>query len=93
MICSLSKHQAEKKGFDIDEVLQDVKNSVDAIYSFPNGAEKPRIQKQQSRGMGGMGKMVGFYALTGPDNLWKLKETADQVERDLSNLMIANCFY
>ena len=39
-------------GFDIDETLQDVKNSVDAIYSFPNGAEKPRIQKQQSRGMG-----------------------------------------
>jgi multidrug efflux pump subunit AcrB len=47
------------EGFDIDEVLQDVKNSVDAIYSFPAGAEKPTIQKQKSRGMGGMGNMVG----------------------------------
>ena len=49
--------------FDIDEVLQDVKNSVDAIYSFPEGAEKPTIKKQKSRGMGGMGNMVGYYAL------------------------------
>ena len=38
------------EGFDIDEVLTDVKNSVDAIYSFPEGAEKPTVQKQKSRG-------------------------------------------
>ena len=25
------------EGFDIDEVLQNIKNSVDAIYSFPQG--------------------------------------------------------
>ena len=45
------------EGFNIDEILQNVKNSVDAIYSFPQGAEKPNIQKQNSRGMGGMGKI------------------------------------
>ena len=73
------------EGFNIDETLQDVKNSVDAIYSFPRGAEKPTIRKQQSRGMGGMGNMVGFYALTGPDDLWNLKQTADEVERSLLN--------
>ena len=61
------------EGFNIDEVLQDVKSSVDAIYSFPEGAEKPIIQKQKSRGMGGMGNMVGYYALKGPDDLWLLK--------------------
>jgi multidrug efflux pump subunit AcrB len=73
------------EGFDIDEVLQDVKNSVDAIYSFPEGAEKPSIQKQKSRGMGGMVNMVGFYTLTGPDNLWLLKEKSDKIEQDLLN--------
>ncbi len=73
------------EGFDIDEVLQDVKNSVDAIYSFPQGAEKPTIQKQKSRGMGGMGNMVGYYALNGPDDLWLLKEKSDKIEQDLLN--------
>ena len=73
------------EGFDIDEVLQDVKNSIDAIYSFPEGAEKPTIQKQKSRGMGGMGNMVGFYALKGPDDLWSLKEKSDKIEQDLLN--------
>ena len=70
-------------GFNIDEILQEIKNSVDAIYSFPEGAEKPTIQKQKSRGMGGMGNTVGFYALNGPDNLWSLKEKSDQIEKDL----------
>ena len=73
------------EGFDIDEVLTDVKNSVDAIYSFPEGAEKPTVQKQKSRGMGGMGNMVGYYALTGPDDLWILKEKSDKIEQDLLN--------
>ena len=73
------------EGFNIDEVLQNVKNSVDGIYSFPQGAEKPSVQKQNSRGMGGMGNMVGFYALTGPNDLWLLKEKADKMEQDLLN--------
>jgi len=73
------------EGFEIDDVLTDVKNSVDAIYSFPTGAEKPTVQKQKSRGMGGMGNMVGYYALNGPDDLWKLKEKADKIEQDLLN--------
>tara|TARA_B100000902_G_scaffold398473_1_gene465362 strand:+ start:4918 stop:8100 length:3183 start_codon:yes stop_codon:yes gene_type:complete len=73
------------EGYDIDEVLQDVKNSVDAIYSFPSGSEKPNIQKQKSRGMGDMENTVGFYALNGPDDLWLLKEKSDQIEKDLLN--------
>ena len=73
------------EGFDIDEVLQNIKNSVDAIYSFPQGAEKPTVKKQTSRGMGGMANMVGFYALTGPNDLWLLKEKADKIERSLLN--------
>ncbi len=73
------------EGFNLDEVLQNVKNSVDAIYSFPQGAEKPTVQKQTSRGMGGMGNVVGFYCLKGPNNLWLLKEKADKIEQDLLN--------
>ena len=72
-------------GADIDEVLQDVKNSVDAIYSFPSGAEKPVVYKQKSRGMGGMGNVVGFYSISGTNDLWKLKEISDKVEKDLLN--------
>ena len=35
--------------------------------------------------MGGMANMVGFYALTGPNDLWLLKEKADKIERSLLN--------
>ena len=73
------------EGIDIDETLQNVKNSVDAIYSFPQGAEKPRVQRQKSRGMGDMANMVGFYALTGPNDLWLLKDKADKIEQNLLN--------
>lgn len=72
-------------GFEIDEILQNVKNSVDAIYSLPKGAEKPSVEKQKSRGMGGMGNMVGYYALTGPNDLWLLKEKSDKIEKALLN--------
>ena len=72
-------------GIDIDLTLQDIKNSIDGIYSFPLGAEKPNIQKQKSRGMGGIGNIVGFYSLNGPDNLWKLKELSDKIEKKLLN--------
>jgi len=59
-------------GIDINTILQDVKNSVDGIYSFPQGAEKPIVFAQKSRGMGGMSNTVGFYSLMGPNNLWFL---------------------
>jgi len=70
---------------NISKVLQDVKNSIDAIYSFPSGAEKPIIYQQKSRGMGGMGNMVGYYSLTGPDDLWMLKDKSDEIEQGLMN--------
>ncbi len=72
-------------GIDINTILQDVKNSVDGIYSFPQGAEKPIVFAQKSRGMGGMSNTVGFYSLMGPNNLWELKKMSDKIERDLLN--------
>ena len=71
--------------FNIDEVLQNVKNSVDAIYSFPQGAEKPMVEKQKTRGMGGMANVAGFYSLKGPNDLWLLKEKADKIQKELLN--------
>ena len=59
-------------GFNIDEILQEIKNSVDAIYSFPEGAEKPTIQKQKSRGMGEWVILLDFI-LNGPDDLVVVK--------------------
>ena len=38
------------EGEDVNIILQDVKNSVDGIYSFPSGAEKPIVFAQKSRG-------------------------------------------
>jgi len=72
-------------GYDIDILLQDVKNAVDGIYSFPQGAEKPIVFAQKSRGMGGMSQVVGFYSLSGPDDLWELKTMADKIEQELLN--------
>tara|TARA_Y100000589_G_scaffold330841_1_gene381845 strand:- start:2402 stop:5584 length:3183 start_codon:yes stop_codon:yes gene_type:complete len=71
------------EGIEVDEMLQDVKNRVDAITQLPLGAEKPIIYAQTSRGMGGMSNVVGFYSLSGPDDLWKLKKTAEKIEREL----------
>ena len=74
------------EGEDINIILQDVKNAVDGIYSFPSGAEKPIVYAQKSRGgFGGFSNVVGFYSLMGPDDLWKLKKMSDKIERDLLN--------
>ena len=71
------------EGIDVDEMLQDVKNSVDGISQLPLGAEKPIIYAQTSRGMNGLSNVVGFYSLSGPDNLWELKKTAEKIEQEL----------
>ena len=74
------------EGEDVNIILQDVKNSVDGIYSFPSGAEKPIVFAQKSRGgFGGLSNVVGFYSLLGPDDLWELKKMSDKIERDLLN--------
>lgn len=67
------------EGTDLDELLQEIKNTVDGISSFPVGAEKPIIFKQKSSGMN---SVAAFMSLTGPDDLFKLKEVAEKIERD-----------
>jgi multidrug efflux pump subunit AcrB len=66
------------KGYDTEIILQDVKNEVDRINSFPVGMEPPVIYKRES-----LGRAISF-ALTGDGvSLAALKRSARQVEDDL----------
>jgi len=66
------------KGYDTEIILQDVKNEVDRISSFPVGMEPPVIFKQES-----LGRAISF-ALTGDGvSLAALKRAGRQVEDDL----------
>jgi multidrug efflux pump subunit AcrB len=65
------------KGYDTDLVLQDVKNAVDRINSFPVGMEPPVIYKREN---------LGFainVALSGDVSLAALKQYARKIEDDL----------
>ncbi len=65
--------------FDIDETLQEVKNAVDGITSFPVDAEKPIVFKRRPT------TNAVFMGLTGDVDLITLKKYADDIEDDLYN--------
>jgi len=62
---------------DVDKVLQDVKNAVDRIISFPVGAEKPVIFQQKFR------SQVLSVVLSGQTDLFNLKYIAESLRDDL----------
>lgn len=64
-----------------DEVLQNVKNAVDKIASFPVGMEPPIIYKSDFAP--GEDESAIVLALTGVDDLHILKKAARQIESDL----------
>ncbi len=64
-------------GFDTDIVLQDIKNAVDGISSFPSGMEPPNVKKWEFRD-----RAVEFM-LSGPVDLATLKDKAREVENEL----------
>ncbi|MEZ4922103.1 MAG: efflux RND transporter permease subunit [Crocinitomicaceae bacterium] len=71
------------KGFedaDMDEVYKDVENAVNSINSFPQGAEKPVINRLKSNPMS---EMVATLSLTGNKDLMVLKKEGDRIENDL----------
>lgn len=65
------------KGYDTDLVLQDVKNAVDRISSFPVGMEPPVIYKMENLGFG-----ISF-AISGNVDLKTLKRFGQETEEDL----------
>lgn len=66
-----------ERGYDIDLALQDVKNSVDRINSFPNNLESPVIFKGEQ-----LSESYRF-SISGDIDLRALKEYALQIEDDL----------
>ena len=68
------------QGFDIDEVLRDVKNAVDQTPSFPVGMEPPIISKRENR------SPAISFSLSGDVSLKTLKNFARDVEIDLLSI-------
>ena len=69
-----------QRGSDPDLVLQDVKNAVDRISSFPAGMEPLIVFKEESTAL------AIAFALYGDVNLHALKSKAMEVERDLLSI-------
>ncbi len=65
------------KGFSTDRALQDVKNAVDRISSFPVGMEPPVVFKREN-----LNFAINF-AISGKVDLLELKRYAKKVEQDL----------
>ncbi|MFT6941628.1 MAG: multidrug efflux pump subunit AcrB, partial [Cyclobacteriaceae bacterium] len=66
------------KGQDVDLILQEVKNAVDRVPSYPTGMEPLVVSKQES-----FGRTISF-ALSGDNvNLSSLKEIARGIENDM----------
>lgn len=66
------------KDYDADLVLNDVKNAVDRVSSFPTGMEPPVVYKREQ-----LGRAISF-ALSGDRvDLGTLKRTARQMEDEL----------
>ncbi|MFK7983936.1 MAG: efflux RND transporter permease subunit [Saprospiraceae bacterium] len=65
---------------DVDIVLTDVKNAVDAISSFPVNVESIQVFKQE------LLLTAVFYAISGDVDLKSLKQYARQIEEDLLSI-------
>ncbi|MEM6964188.1 MAG: efflux RND transporter permease subunit, partial [Bacteroidota bacterium] len=65
------------RGYDIDLILTDVKNSVDRINSFPAAMEPPTIYKRENI------NLVISFALSGDVDLKTLKRFGRDVEDEL----------
>jgi len=67
-------------GYDIDVVLQDVKNAVNQVSSFPVGMERLTIFKREMR------NFAVDFVLSGNVDLGALKQYARKIERDLLSM-------
>ncbi len=67
-------------GYDINEVLQDVKNAVNQVSSFPVGMERLTIYRQEAR------NFAIDFVLAGNVSLNRLKQEARRAERDLLSM-------
>jgi multidrug efflux pump subunit AcrB len=68
------------KGYNTDKILQDVKNAVDRISSFPVGIEPPVIFKQENL------SFAISFAISGDVDLKTLKDYAQEIEDELMSV-------
>lgn len=66
------------KGYDVNEVLANVKNAVDKVPSFPTGMEPAVVAKQE-----GLQDVISFVVSGKNVPLTSLKATAREIETDL----------
>ncbi|MDB4835355.1 efflux RND transporter permease subunit, partial [Cyclobacteriaceae bacterium] len=66
-----------KTEFEPDQILQDVKNSVNSISSFPVDMEPTVIYIEE------ITKFAMNFAITGSNDLLDLKHEAERIEREL----------
>ena len=64
-------------GYDMNKAIQEIKNSVNSINSYPVGAEKPVVSQQS---MWNRGIMFSIY---GPEDLYTLKKVVEEFRDDL----------
>src|SRR6056297_907888 len=65
-------------GYDIDELLIDVKNSVDGISNFPVDAEKPIVSKRRS-----MAPAMFLSLVSSAEDRLEMNDMANRIEDDL----------
>lgn len=64
-------------GYNIDQVLTDIKSAVDRIVTFPQDAERPIVQKLSNR------REVMMVAVYGKMNMRELRQQAEKLRNDL----------
>jgi len=65
------------EGFDMNKAIQDIKNAVNSINSYPTEAEKPIVTQQT---MWNRAIMISIY---GPDDLFTLKKIVEEFRDEL----------
>ena len=65
------------EGYDMNKAVQDIKNSVNSINSYPTEAEKPIVTQET---MWNRAIMVSIY---GPDDLFTLKKIVEEFRDEL----------
>ena len=69
-----------EKSANPDDVVEDVKNAVNQINTFPGGTEKPVIYKEPSI------DPAATLSVMGGDNLLQLKDQAQRIQQELTNI-------
>ena len=65
------------EGFDMNKAIQDIKNAVNSINSYPTEAEKPVVTQET---MWNRAIMISIY---GPDDLFTLKKIVEEFRDEL----------